>query len=197
MELRDWTEQALDLLRRRRTGEALLLLERAERHAGSLEEVSPGSVTLLMRRWCCAARAYYHYCVEDFPAATEQLEGAHQAVCAAIEAAGCLLPLAVHGYEFRLQHARIARARRRWPEMWRHLDIARAMLEDREPLCRLADGTVADYARLARFFGQLAAYERKDRKSLTAILEVKYRLRFHDLQLHWVYSPAGFVIPYP
>jgi hypothetical protein len=197
MELRDWTEQALELLRRRRTGEALVLLARAEERVSSPARDTPGSVAHLMQRWYCAARAYHSYCREEFSEATEQLEQAHEAVCAAIEAEGCLLPLAMHSYEFRLQHARIARTRRRWPEMWRHLEIARGMLEDREPLCALSDGTAVDYSRLARFFGPLTAYDREDRKSLAAILEVRYRLRLHELQLHWIYAPAGFVIPYP
>ena len=196
-ELRDWTEQALELLRHRRCDEALVLLARADQRASSLEAGPPNAIALLMRRWYYASRAYYRYCVEDFARATEDLELAYQAVRLAVEARECLLPLAMHSYEFRVQHARIARTRRRWPEMWRHLEIARAMLEDSEPLCRLSDGTAVDYARLARFYGPLTGYEWEDRKSLLAVLETKYRLRLHELQLHWVYAPAGFIIQYP
>jgi len=195
-ELKDWTEQALELLRRRRHDEALLLLARADQRVSSLEEGPLNATVLLMRRWYYAARAYQHYCAEEFTRATEDLELAQEAVRAAIDAQECLLPLAMHSYEFRLQHARIARTRRRWPEMWRHLAIARAMLEDDEPLCRLDDGTAVDYARLGRFYGPLGAYEWENRKSLLAILETKYRLRLHELHLHWVYAPAGFIIQY-
>jgi tetratricopeptide (TPR) repeat protein len=198
MELTGWTEEALELLRRRRLAEGLTLLDRAGRFAASLE-ASPaaGAATHLMRRWHQAALAYYHYCVEDFAQAIESLEQADGAIRQAIEAEPWLAPLATHCHEFRLQHARIARGRRRWPEMWGHLETARAMLEQRQPLCVLSDGTAVDYAALARFYGPLSGYQGDDRKSLIAILEMKYRLRYFERHLHHVYTPAGFIIPYP
>lgn len=197
IELTLWTEEALELLRHRRFAEGLSLLERAGERAATIEGGPTNAIAPLMRRWHQAALAYYHYCVDDFDRAIESLEQADAAVRRAIEAEPCLVPLAPHCHEFRIQHARIARGRRRWPEMWRHLETARAMLEQRQPLCVLSDGTAIDYSTLARFYGPVSGYQGTDRKSLLALLETKYRLRYFEKHLHHVYTPAGFIIPYP
>ena len=196
MELHRWTEEALELLRRRRLDAGLALLEQA----GALAAARPGdardSIAHVMRRWYWAALAYLHYCQEELDQASQALERAHDAVRAAVEAAEPVLPLAPHCHEFRIQHARIARSRRRWSEMWSHIETARNMLQDREPLCIRSDGNPVHFADLARHYGPLSAYEGDDRKALVGLLTDHYRLRYFELNLHWVYAPAGFTIPY-
>jgi hypothetical protein len=194
IELIQATERALVLLRRRSLGEARNILIEVDREVSSRDP--DDSITHVMRRWYYAALAYELYCREDFGAATKALEHAHESVRMAVEASSFLLPLASHCCEFRLQHARIARTRRRWREMWDHIEAARAMLADRAPFCMLSDGTAIGYADFGAIYGRLDSYEVEDRRSLIAVFEAKYRLRSFERHLHWVYAPAGFVIPY-
>ncbi|HYU32694.1 MAG TPA: hypothetical protein VEW48_11070 [Thermoanaerobaculia bacterium] len=196
MELHRWTEEALELLRRRQLDAGLARLEQADALAGARIDDARDSIAHVMRRWYWAALAYLHYCRDDFELASQALVRAHDAVRAAVEAAEPLLPLAPHCHEFRIQHARIARSRRRWSEMWSHIEIARRMLEDREPLCLRSDGVPVHFADLARHYGRLSAYAGDDRKALAGLLTARYRLRYFELHVHWVYTPAGFTIPY-
>ena len=194
-ELRDWTEQALELLHGAATRRSSCW--RGPTSARALEEGPPNAIALLMRRWYYAARARYRYCVEDFARATEDLEAGAPGGAPGGGAGSVSCRWRSQIWFPRSTVARIARTRRRWPEMWRHLEIARAMLEDSEPLCRLSDRAAVDSGRLARFYGPLTGYEWEDHKSLSRSWRPSPGCAFMSLQLDWVYAPAGFIIQCP
>jgi hypothetical protein len=189
---------ALDLLRRRRLDEGRQRLADIDRRLAELEtEGCAAAIVHVVRRWYFAALAYEPYVAEDFDGAEHTMRRAHAAVVAALEAERALLPLASHCHEFRIQRARIARGRRRWREMWGHIEAVREMLAGRAPLCTLAGGEEIDYAALAAHYQPLAAHDDEEGTVIGALLDPRLRLRGFERNLHWVYAPAGFLIPYP
>ncbi len=166
-------DRALLELRRRKISEGKDLLDQVEQELASLP-VEP-SVLLVLQRFYWSTQAYYHYCVEELDLAEEGLERARQAIVAVLDRAPFLLPLAIHCHEFLLQRVRIARHRRRWPEMKHHLLRVRRMLEDQEPLCVLADGRPIRMATLVDFHRAIPGPEPGELEALRFFLDRSYR----------------------
>jgi hypothetical protein len=135
-----WSEAAVSALRSRRLEAGEELLDRVKNRLQSLEGKIRPSLFHVLDRWYTSALAYLHYCRDEMEQAHASLFQAHDAVRAAIERRPFLMILATHCYDFRLQHARIARNCRRWTEMRRHIATGREMLDNRQPLCRLDNG---------------------------------------------------------
>jgi hypothetical protein len=154
------------------------------------------SIASVLERWYYGALAYAQYCVDDFASAEESLGRAHAAVAAAIGRAPFLMPLANHCQEFRLHAARIARNRRRWAEMHEHVAAALGMMEDREPLCVLGDGTEVRFAELVRFYLALPGLSPEEHESLAGQVDPGVRLRLFHRFVQGLYAIPGFVIPY-
>lgn len=155
------------------------------------------SISHVMDRWYHGVRAYHLYCIEDYDAAAGEMMAAHDAVARAISHAPSLVPLANHCHEFRLHRARIARNRRRWAEMREHIDAVRAMMEDRGPLCHLADGTGVYYATLVQFYDALPRVSEDERRHLADLCDAGQRLRLFQRFVQSLYTLPGFVIPLP
>src|SRR5262249_5781078 len=77
--------------------------------------------------------ALYQSRAGEWEGAGRSLERGTAAVAAAIEIEPFLIPLAFRCAEFELHHARIARDRRQWAEMHRHVDRGVAMIGGRLP----------------------------------------------------------------
>ena len=187
---------ALEQLRRQRLPEGKALLDQV---AGQLELLDgvPASLRLVIQRFFWATLAYYHYCIGELERAEQALDQAHQAIVSAIESAPFLLPLAIHSHEFRLQHARVARRRRRWRDMKERLQEVRAMLEDRLPLCTLSDGRTIYLSTVADFHRALPALDAEELASLRFFLDEEHRRQSIDSFLMSLYVLPGVVIQYP
>jgi hypothetical protein len=154
----------------------------------------PPSIRAVLERWYHGVAAYSFYCREEFDRAEEALDGADRAVIEAVSRQRALLPLANHCQEFRLHHARIARNRRRWAAMQRHIEIAQAMIEDRIPLCTLRDGSAVHTSDLCAFF-EAIGLTGEERESLNGLLDEKTRFRLFDRFVAGLQALPGFVIP--
>jgi hypothetical protein len=196
LQLAEMTEHALQKLRRQQIRVGKELLEEVESRLERLEGVPP-SVLLVMKRFFWATLAYYHYCVGDLDRAERTLDLAQQAVVSAIEAAPFLLPLALHCHEFRLQHARVARRRRRWSEMREHLQAVRAMLENRIPLCTLSDSRPVYLSALTESLRSIPSLDLEEIESLRFFLDEEHRHECIGASLMSLYVLPDVVIPYP
>lgn len=190
------TDQALRHLRRQQMQQGKDLLEEVEGRLARLAETDL-SVILVVQRFYWTARAYQDYCVGDHDQAAQALDRAHQAIVSAIEIAPFLLPLANHCHEFRLQHARVARSRRRWREMKEHLREVRAMLEDRAPLCTLSDGRAISLSTVTDFYRTIPSLGAEELEALRFFFDEKHRRDRIDRFLMGLYVLPGVVIPYP
>jgi hypothetical protein len=188
------TDQALALCLQRRFAPARGLLDEAGARLAALPEAR-ASIVHVLERWVHGVSAYHDYCVEDYEPARRGLDLAAEAIRAAVDQDRFLLPLAHHCHEFHLHHARIARNRRRWPEMREHLGIVRAMLENRAPLCVLGDGTEVGYAQLARHCATLPDIPAEAQASLTLFSDQALRSKHHDRFILALYLLPGVVIP--
>jgi len=195
LELTRWIGQALAWLRRGRVDDGCELLVRAEERARALAALSP-SLRHVLDRFYYGALAYLHYCLEDFDTAQELLERSDDAVRAAIEERRFLLPLAVHCHEFCLQHARIARSRRRWQEMREHIARSRAMMQDRLPLCVPRDGAAVYVATVAEFYRSIPGLSAEELAALRDLLDDGRRLELFERFVAGLYALRGPVIPY-
>lgn len=189
-------ELALQQLRRQRIREGKDLLDEVERELQRLEGVPP-SVVLVMERFFWSTAAYYYYCVEELDLAGQALERAHQAVVDAIEHAPFLLPLAIHCHEFRLQHARIARYRRRWTEMRSCLQEVRGMLENEIPLCVLSGHRPLYLSTLVDFHRGIPLLETGEVEALRFFFDREHRTEAMNQVFMNLYAIPGSVTPYP
>lgn len=196
LQLTKWSEQAVALLRRRQSEAALDLFSRIERGLPAVNGVPPAG-RQLFDRFYYGARAYLSYCREDWEGAHGDLQRAHDAVAASVSRVGFLLPLAQHAAELRLQRARISRNQNRWEEMRQHVQAVRGMMEDRAPLCELADGTPVFFSTLAEFYNAIPSLLDAERESLRNMLEPRQRLANFEMYVRWLYALPGFTILYP
>jgi hypothetical protein len=188
--------QALFLLRGRQLDAGRARLAEAEAGLRSLQGAT-ASILRVIERFYFGVLAFQQYCDEDFGGAAASLHRAHEAVAAAIGDRRFLLPLANHCHELRLHHARVARNRRRWPEMWSHIAAARAMMEDQLPLCVLADGTAVHFSTLGAFYGTLPELNVEELEFLAGQLDARLRLQLFERFVGRLCAIPGFVIPYP
>ena len=190
------SEQAVTLLRRRRIDEAHELFAEIARRLASGPEAPPAGREVF-DRFYYGARAYYFYCLGDYMAADEDLERAHAAVAASVGKFLPLLPLAQHASELRLQRARIARNRNLWSQMGDHVAAVRAMIEDRSPLCTMADSTPVFFSTLSEYYGTLPHLREQDWESLSGMLDSARRRESFEITIRWLYALPGMAILYP
>jgi hypothetical protein len=196
VELMARANRALQALRARRMREGrrdLKVVERLFRRAGS---TTARSVHHILGRWYYGLLAYDFYCAEDFPGAESALDQGHEEVRQAIEIERFLLPYAMECYDFWLQRIRIARNQRRWPEVWRRIEITRQIATGERPCCVLSDGTAVGVLAVQEFYECFEALTDMERRALRRVLEAESRSRHFRSILSEVYSPPGFVIPY-
>lgn len=192
----DLSLDALALLRRRRLEEGHVSLEALAQALAGLEGV-PATVRWVLNRWYHGVAAYYYYCIDDFDRARQAMNLAYEAVVDAISGADFLLLLAVHCHEFRLHLARIARNQRFWSDMHHHVELARAMMLDRIPLCRLRNGRSVFFSTLGEFFHSLEPLSPDERESIGGLVEEERRLPLFDKFVRRLHSLPGFAISYP
>lgn len=170
-------EEALASLRAGQVRRGRARLARLGSELESLRGKVEDSALRALERWYLGIRAYQRYLEGDLEGAEAELGAAEASVVGAVRAHRFLLPLAIFCHDFRVQRARIARSRRRWAEMEGHVRIARDMLEDRLPLCRLGDGEPVFVATLARHLRALPDLPEHERRALTGFLNPERRRR--------------------
>lgn len=189
-----WSEAAVSALRRRRLSEGEDLLARVADRLRLLESRIRPSLYYVLLRWYTSALAYLQYCRDEMEQAHASLFEARDAVSAAVERRSFLTILATHCYDFRLQHARIARNCRRWEEVREHIVTGRKMLESREPLCRLANGEGV-YLRQVDLLGK--AIEKRlggSNQELRYFFDPQTRREIFERFVRDIHALPGFVI---
>lgn len=195
------SNEALDALRKRRLAAGVDRLERLRDELDSLRS-APRSVRHVLDRFYYGVLGYLFYCRGDLDRADRAMRQASRAVIAAICRQPCLMPLANHCHEFCLHRARIARNGRRWEQMEELVSEARAMMENRRPLCVLADGREIFYATLAEFVASLDSLAddsnaEGEGESVDALVDDALRLRLFERFVRRLYALPGFAIIYP
>ena len=128
---------SVDLMRQRQVQKGKAMLDQCLHDMEALARRDLGRAVLAATEEACwGARAYYHYHVDEYEAAKEALDSAARMVSDVIDHAPFLVPFATRCYDFCLNHARIARGRRRWQDMWDYVEQGRAMLQGQVPLCQ-------------------------------------------------------------
>ncbi len=195
-ELRFRMWEAVSLLRSHRLEAAREKLAAAQEQVQGLDTGHPDRRAVL-RRFFLSANAYYRYLNADYTGATEDTNGAQEAVEAAIRLQPLLLPLAHHCIEFQFLHARIARAQRRWSELRHHVEQILGLANDRFPLCRYGDDEPLYLSTLYRYVLALPLLTAGERERLEQLVARQtFRETWNPLVLQ-IYAVPGMVIPYP
>jgi hypothetical protein len=189
-------DEALTLLRRRRTAEGRALLEAAGRARAALADAAP-SIRSVMDRWYYGVLGYYLYTVDAYDQADQVMRQAADAVADAVGREPFLLPLAYHCHEFYLHRARIARNRMRWVEMREYVDEVRGMMESRVPLCSLADGTAVTVGDVQGFYRAFEPLTDEERAGCRTLVEDGALMAGFDRFVRTMYRVPWAVIPYP
>lgn len=189
-----WSEAAVSALRGRRLEKGEGLLARVSDHLKDLDGQIRPSLFHVLNRWYTSALAYLQYCRDEMEQAHASLFRAHDAVRAAIERRPFLVILATHCYDFRLQHARIARNCRRWQEMRRHIATGRRMLENRQPLCRLDSGDEVHLREVDAFGAAILERQDEPREEVSSFFDPEARRRTFESFVREIYALPGFVI---
>ncbi len=188
--------EALVLLRQHRLEEGRARLTDASKERQQLPPGLQGSIVAVLDRWYFGTEGYALFLEGELDRAAEAMEKARQAVIAALSEAPFLMPLANHCQEFTMHRARIERNRRRWAEMWTHIDEARNMLIERQPLCRLQDGSTIDLQTLQHFYEALDLA--KEERSAVGVLDsLEQRDRLFGAFLRRLLTPPDFTIVGP
>ena len=189
--------QALGRLHKGELRRAEKDLHRLRRRLGKLALPRP-SIGFVLHRWYHGVRAFADYRGGHFEEADRQLSEAEAAVTRALAADPFLMPIANHCHEFQLHRARIARNRQGWGDMWRHVERARRMVGDEEPLCRPADREPVFFASLGEFFLALpGGLDPLDRKQLAGLIDPAHRTELFDSFVRSILRLPGFLIAYP
>lgn len=188
--------EAVTLLRRQRIEAARERLQGAQEGMQKLDPAYPDR-TAVLRRFFLAANAYYHYMIGDYEGATENANGAHEAVEEAIRHQPLLLPLAHHCIEFQFLHTRIARAQRHWDAVRQCIDRILATANDRRPLCHYDGGQPLYLSALYDYLLTLPLLTDEEREGFKQLVERQARRETWDLLVRQVYALPGLVIPYP
>lgn len=195
-EMTTLVDQGLDSLRHRRREEGRALLRQSVEFLDARRGVAPPSVVHVLERWSHSALAYESYLDQDFDAAEHHFEIAEQAICNAIEELPCLIMIANHCYDFRLQRARIARNRLHWRVMKNHIEVGRTMVENQRPLCVLGNGEKIFIKAVDHFHGAIQPRDEEERVALAGILNTERRQELFEHTVKDSYALPGIVIPY-
>ena len=148
----------------------------------------------VMSRWYYAALAYYYHCTDSYDDALNCLDLAQHALEVSIEERPFLKILAASCEEFCLHKARVARNRRRWREMEKHIGFAREMVAGDRALCRLPSGREITFHDLEKFYLSIPNLSDEERNSLPFVNDAVYRLAKLEEFVGNLYVIPGFVI---
>lgn len=194
-ELEFLKDDCLAALRKGRIDEGREILERIDRDLQCIDRPRC-SIAAVLKRWYCAAAAYYFYLIEDYEAAEAHLEAGLAAIVEALEVSRFLLPLAHHCSELHFQRARIDRNRRCWRGVRQHIEHVRSILEDSCPYCTLPSGISISVTDLKQFYRNLEL-TREEETALSSFLDDRERLGIFDRKVREIFSLKNIVIPYP
>jgi hypothetical protein len=189
-------DRGVELLHRHRYAEGRATLDEFARAIDALGPI-PSSMRSVMDRWYHGAIGYYFYSVGEFDRAVLSMQIADQAVVDAISETGFLTPMAIDCLEFCLHQARISRNRRDWPGLRAHLDRARAIALDREPLCRTREGHAISFSTLAEFYRSLEPLTPEEWDSARPWVDPEVRVALFDKFVRRLLRLPGFAIQYP
>lgn len=204
-----WAEKTFEAVRKFRDHHVsegfALLQEVAERLAvdfsgqGSAKTDAPlrPSIRHLLRRWYLSAMAYYHYLNGEVEEAQKSLRQAHAEIRAALSEDFFLLPFVTACVELRLQGARIARRRNRWPDVKRLLGEIRSIYFGELPFCVLEDGRAVYRSTLLDFYRGLPLTEEEKKGLLFTLEDDEALMEWLDRIEEELYTLPDFVIPYP
>jgi len=189
------TATSLKLMRRNQMRSGFSKLEEAREALPDVERNAPDVVHVL-GRFYYGALAYYHYAEENFAAAEEAFDCAHEEVRRAIERKRFLVPFSSNCFDFSIQRIRIVRNQRRWEEMWKRVEIARQTAMGEHPYCVLTDGTEINLASIQAFYRSFEPFSQDEERSLRTVFDEEARARDFRFALAEIYALPGFVIPY-
>lgn len=192
--LEELGRQALSALRQGQVETGRKLLQELEEGLPGLAHGST-SIRHLHERWYQGVRAYYEYAIGHFELAEACLEAAHLAIAKTIEDKGFLVLLANHCQEFCLHQARIARGRRDWRGVRRHIDEAAAMIDGSRPLCVLSEGRSIYFSHMKTFCESLPQLETVS--SYQELFDDKRHRQLFDNFVQTLYVLPGFVLADP
>jgi len=172
--------------------------EMVERAAEALAttRVEHASLAALLDRWYLGVAGYGHYAREEYDQADDCMRRAVERLGDALAQHGFLVPMADDAFELILHRARIARNRRRWSEMWAHLDHAAALREERRPYATLPCGTPLVTSTLAGWFDALPV-PAEAQPLAPHLQDPAERRRNTQGSLRGILRLSGFAIPYP
>ncbi|HEU4558188.1 MAG TPA: hypothetical protein VFS20_10075 [Longimicrobium sp.] len=154
------------------------------------------SLRAMVERWYLGVEGYAHYTRNEYDQADACMRGAVERLGDALAEHAFLMPMADDAFMLVLQRARIARNRRRWAEMWEHLDTCAALRDDRRPYAALAGGTPLMLSIMVDWFGALPAPAHA--QPLVPHLQDAYERRLNtEFTLREVVRLSGFAIPHP
>jgi len=189
------SEKALLALRQGRQEEGCEILVHIQQEIEELEQRQENLPLSVPKRWLYGIRAFAFYADGDYERAKAELNLAEAFVKDALHAFSFLIPLARACQDFSVQRARVARSERDWPAMWHHLDRARDMVANLQPLCVLRDGSEIFYETVADFCRGCPLSD-EERAALEYYYDSEHRMRLFEADTCRIQIPSGFVVPY-
>ena len=191
-------KQILAPLELLRAGELETGSERLARAGQALagREFEDPSLRALLDRWYYGVLAFAHYARDEHDAADACIVRALDALVEAVRLRGCLLVMVDDAFELVLHRARIARNRRRWAEMWQHLDTADALRGGRRPYGEFGDGSPVWVSTLVDHLDNLPVPP-EAQPVLRRLQDPDERRRATENSIRTVVRLAGFIIPHP
>jgi hypothetical protein len=189
------SEKAVQLMRGHRVEEGRKLLDQYLHQIETAQDI-PDSMRTLLYRWYYAAKAYYHYCMEEFDEAQHWMHKTGDLVQQAIQQSDFLVMNSIYSLELCLNLARIARNRHCWEEMQAYLEQARAMALDQAPLCELGNQRPVFHSTLREFVKSFEPLSEEELDSVKEYIDPNERLRFFDKSVRRIVR-GEFAINYP
>jgi hypothetical protein len=193
-ELIKMTQESLALLRSGKLEEGRSVLRFVEDQVKGTTDCGRSICVVLERHYHTVA-AFCHYRHEEHAAAWESLEIAGRVVREAIAEHDFLFMLAESFVDFSIQKARVARALRNWPLMWRELWRARSIAANEWPLCVLRDGRAVYVATLCSRLSRLGL-DANEMQAWRELVDDELRCGIVERLIREVYTLPGFEIDY-
>jgi hypothetical protein len=191
-------KQVLNPLELLRAGELETGSERLARAGDALaaREFESPSLRALMERWYYGVLGFAHYARDEHDAADACMARALDALADAVRRSGFLLVMADDAFELVLHRARIARNRRRWAEMWQHLDTGDALRHGRRPYGEFGDGSPVWVSTLVEHLDNLPVPP-EAQPVLRRLQDADERRATTESSIRAVVRLSGFAIPHP
>jgi len=192
----EFSNQALELMRRGRLEEGVAKLKQFACSLDALGGDVSSSVRAVMNRWYYGVAAYHSYCLGDLAEADRSMCLAHEAIVEALSEADFLMLLSVHCQEFCLHQARIARNARNWTKLNDYLERARAMTEDRLPLCETRSGQRIYFSTISEFLRSVGPLSAAEKETVRGIVEEDERKKLFENFVRRLMRIPDFAIAY-